>query len=347
MPRETRISRIDRGAWLAFAFMEQIVASGAPHRQATYGASGGLIQPAGGGLADWLRTATPLGAPALQCHLPGSGYRGEVVLPLAARDLPGTFQREEVEQRPDGSEVWSAPINDVSLGRDWIASRLAQILPPSRGRETDAYVLARADLAGILGPGPRRPNGLPAYWPSEPGLNDGLIRALGPTVRGSRRLKLRASPIGLVRVLRDGSGDGHRLHSPARKILAAVAIDLAGCDIHTVSSGLLGHSADFHSAYANPKKGAAAEAADPRRAREHRREGRRYLAQLGAWPWHHAPNDGKLDAGWWESERYLAPLRSWLERAAAETRAESERSEAALAAIRAPGRERPTAGMES
>lgn len=43
------------------------------------------------------------------------------------------------------------------------------------------------------------------------------------------------------------------------------------------------------------------------------REGRLLLHQLGAWPWAHAPR-GRLHEypSWWEDDRFLTPLRTWI-----------------------------------
>jgi len=72
--------------------------------------------------------------------------------------------------------------------------------------------------------------------------------------------------------------------------------------------------------------------ADRRGAREARKQGRRLLHSIGAWPWAHYP-DGRLEDDWWAAPHVVEQLAAW--RDAGETREDAARR---LRAARARGR---------
>jgi len=223
--------------------------------------------------ADWLNALTPLGAPALRCQPNGVHYAfQECVLPLTN---PRHF---------DGPPSLGEPT-------DWLHRVLATVR--RGGKPLKPAVIDR--LAMMLAPGPRRHDGLPAYWPAPP--NVGQTQAWAAFRQ------------------RDGS--------LGRAILAAVSVDLQGLPLEHVSAALLG----LHD-HEEPAKGGPV-TRDPRRARAFRSEGRWLVGAVGVWPWTHALR-GQLPFDWRTRDDFLEPLQGWHERAVSERERECARARAAF-----------------
>ena len=183
---------------------------------------------------------------------------------------------------------------------------LPLIAPPGADGETDwlwrALLTIRRDgkplkpdvierLATLLAPGPRRGDGLPAYWPAPP--NVGQTQAWA--------------------ALRQ------RDESPGRAILTAVAGDLQGHSLNHISGALL----QLHD-HETRDEDVVRQDGVPVGAGRYRKIGRALLAVLGAWPWAHAP-EGRLPAGWHSSADHLNPQWVWHAAAVAEFQAEAAR----------------------
>jgi hypothetical protein len=114
-----------------------------------------------------------------------------------------------------------------------------------------------------------------------------------------------------------------------RYIAAAIACDLGDYPMSEVSVKVLNlHDHD------------ARRTSEPSKAVEYRRYGRRLLAELGVWPWVHAPR-GKLLKSWRTDPAFLAPLQAWHERACEEYRPVQEERERQCAIIEAAFAEPP------
>jgi hypothetical protein len=130
-------------------------------------------------------------------------------------------------------------------------------------------------LIEMLAPGPARTDGLPYYRPDLWGWD-------------RRRTK-----------------KGRR-GGTARRLAVAVASDLGDHSLIEVGAKVL-READHELVKAGARGG-------PKGAHEMRRHARRYWAQLGVWPWAHAPR-GKLPKSWRTQCEFLEPLQAWHERA--------------------------------
>lgn len=92
-----------------------------------------------------------------------------------------------------------------------------------------------------------------------------------------------------------------------REACAAIACDLCDRDPAEISEWMLGFPLSYKKADG-----------DPRKARLYRQQGRRLLADLGAWPWTHA-DDGRLPRDWRADPAFAGPLWAWHDGARAES----------------------------
>jgi hypothetical protein len=175
----------------------------------------------------------------------------------------------------------------LSAETDWLHRALSAVARD--GKPLKRSVIEH--LVAMLAPGPRRPDGLRAYWPAEPNVDQTQAWAA---------LKQRDGSLG-------------------RAILAAVATDLQGHSLNHVSGALLQRHDHEIPVAGLPLR----QDGDARAPRAKRETGRALLAVLGAWPWTHAP-DGRLSARWHSSADYLDPLRQWHDAALAELERECE-----------------------
>ena len=166
---------------------------------------------------------------------------------------------------------------------DWLRRALLAVTLKGKALKPNAVEM----LAVMLAPGPRRSDGLPAYWPADPNVEQTQAWA--------------------AMKQREGSA--------GRKILAAVAADLQGHQLAHISGALL--RLRDHEIQVPGDGGVARQDGDPRAARMYRQDGRELLAALGAWPWTHA-HDGRLPAGWHTNAVYLDPLWEWHDTSLAE-----------------------------
>lgn len=97
-------------------------------------------------------------------------------------------------------------------------------------------------------------------------------------------------------VQRHDGHDGQRLGMPLRRVMFAAAYDVLGWPTREVAERVLGH-------YPSVTAGAVL---------RRRAEGRAMLAQLGVWPWVHAP-EGKLPRRWRDDPAYAEALAAWCE----------------------------------
>lgn len=228
--------------------------------------------------ASWVAAITPRGAAALRCHPYGVWDAiEECVMPLT------------------NASRFDQPPSDDEPG-DWLRRVLTGITLNDKALKPDAV----ENLALMLAPGPRRSDGLPAYWPAEKNVHQTHAWA----------------------AMKQRSG------SAGRQILTAVAADLKGQPLSHISAALLrlhDHEIPTHGGGRTRQDG------DPRGARRYQTAGRALLASLGAWPWTHAPK-GRLPAGWHSSSDYLDPLWAWHDAALTDVERECELARRAWAA---------------
>lgn len=243
------------------------LADGAPRVTDTYKPPAVLNSPRE--RASWVGAITPRGAAALRCHPYGIWDAiEECVMPLTN---PRRFDRPPSIDEP----------------ADWLRRVLLTVTLNGKALKPDVVKY----LAAMLAPGPRRFDGLPAYWPADANVNQTQTWA--------------------ALSQRDGSA--------GRKILTAVAADLQGHTLNHISAALL--RLHDHEIQVPGTAGAVRQDGDPRGARKYLTTGRALLASLGAWPWTHAPK-GRLPAKWHSSADYLDPLWSWHDAAIAEVERE-------------------------
>jgi hypothetical protein len=241
----------------------------APHVTGTYKPPAVLNSPRE--RASWVAAITPRGAAALRCHPYGVWDAvEECVIPLTN---PRRFDHPPSIDEP----------------ADWLRRVLLTVI--LNGKALKSSVVEY--LVAMLAPGPRRFDGLPAYWLADANVNQTQAWA--------------------ALSQRDGSA--------GRKVLTAVAADLQGHPLNHISAALLRlHDQEIQ---VPGEGGTTRQDGDPRAARRYRQGGRELLASLGAWPWTYAPK-GRLPAGWHTSADYLDPLWAWHDAAVAELERECE-----------------------
>lgn len=146
------------------------------------------------GTADWITAIVPVGAAALRCWPVGGRWDfSDRPLPLTNPDRSLYFGRRTA--RSSHPDALHRPLAALCRGEKALLNL----------DEVDR-------LATLLAPGPRRRDGLPAYWPAAVNEGQTLSWAMGKQRGG-----------GLA----------------ARAILATVAVDLQGRDLADVSGSLL------------------------------------------------------------------------------------------------------------
>jgi hypothetical protein len=115
-------------------------------------------------------------------------------------------------------------------------------------------------------------------------------------------------------------GMGRNATAPVREILAAVCRDILDLPMYEIGSRILGQRPNRDSEREAAGEGARVTNIGERSSSwrsgsaspyEASARGRSILAQLGCWPWAHAPK-GKLAHGWRSDEAFAEPLRGFL-----------------------------------